>query len=88
MSLLNDPPFSLGQTLGVSSTDDGKFWAGAVKEFPDTDPTTGKLRSGRRKVCVAVRNTSAAALLPKRVVRFAVGTAGPGLFSKIGRAHV
>jgi hypothetical protein len=83
MSLLNDPPFPLGQTLGVDSTSDGKGWIGAIKEFPDIDPTTGKVRSNRRKVCVAVRNVSAGALLPKRVVRFAVGTAGAGLFATV-----
>jgi hypothetical protein len=83
MSLLIDPPFALGQTLGVSSNDDGKSWVGVVKQFPDVDPTTGKVRSGRVKVCVAVRNASGAALLPKRVVRFAVGTAGTAVFSHV-----
>lgn len=83
MSLYVDPPFDLGQTLGVSSTDDGKHWVGVVKVFPDVNPTTGAIRSGRLKKCVAVRNTSAAALLPKRVVRFAVGTAGASLFSAV-----
>jgi hypothetical protein len=83
MSLLIDPPFALGQTLGVSSNDDGKTWVGVVKQFPDVDPTTGKVRSGRIKTCVAVRNASGAALLPKRVVRFAVGTAGTAVFSHV-----
>lgn len=83
MSLLVDPPFALGQTLGVSSTSDGVGWVGAIKQFPDTDPATGKIRSNRVKTCVAVRNTSAGALLPKRVVRFAVGTAGSALFSTV-----
>lgn len=68
MSLLSDPPFAIGQTLGVSSTADGTGWVGAVKEFADTNPTTGKIRSNRRKVCVAVRNTSGGALLPKKLV--------------------
>ena len=70
MSLLVDPPFALGQTLGVSSTSDGTGWVGAVKEFTDINPTTGVIRSNRRKVCVAVRNTSGAALLPKKLVTF------------------
>lgn len=81
MSLYVDPPFSLGETLGVSSADDGKYWVGVVKVFPDVDPTTGKVRSGRLKKCVAVRNSSAGALLPKRVVQFA-GT-GTALFSEV-----
>lgn len=83
MSLYVDPPFSLGQTLGVSSTSDGTGWVGTVKVFPDVNPTTGVIRSNRVKKCVAVRNTSAGALLPKRVVRFAVGTAGTAVFSAV-----
>ena len=83
MSLMSDPPFSLGQTLGVSSTADGTGWVGAVKHFPDVDPATGKVRSNRLKTCVAVRNSSGGALLPKRVVRFKVGTAGIGVFSEV-----
>lgn len=83
MSLLSDPPFSLGQTLGVSSTADGTGWVGALKHFPDVDPATGKIRSNRLKTCVAVRNASGAALLPKRLVRFKVGTAGTAVFSEV-----
>ena len=83
MSLLNDPPFALGQTLGVSSATEGTGWVGAVKHFPDVDPATGKVRSNRVKTCVAVRNSAAAALLPKRVVRFRVGTAGTAVFAEV-----
>ena len=85
MGLQVDPPFGLGQTLGVTTPNDslvgisgsyGDNWAGCVKEFTDVNPITGQVRSNRRKVCIAVRNTSAAALLPKRVVRLAgTGTA-------------
>lgn len=74
MSLYVDPPFALGQTLGVSSATDGTGWVGAVKVFPDVDPTTGKIRSNRLKKCVAVRNASGGALLPKRVVVFKAGS--------------
>ena len=83
MSFDLDPPFGLGQTLGVSSTADGTGWVGAVKQFPDVNPSTGKVRSNRLKTCVAVRNLAAAALLPKRVVTFRVGTAGTGVFSAV-----
>lgn len=82
MSLLIDPPFALGQTLGVSSTSDGVQWVGAVKIFPDVNPTTGKIRSGRVKKCVAVRNSSGGALLPKRLVKFST-TAGTAVFSEV-----
>ena len=80
MGLQVDPPFGLGQTLGVTTPNDslvgisgsyGDNWAGCVKEFTDVNPITGQVRSNRRKVCIAVRNTSGAALLPKRVVRLA-----------------
>ena len=82
MSLLIDPPFSLGQTLGVSSTSDGVQWVGAVKIFPDVNPITGKVRSGRVKKCVAVRNASGGVLLPKRLVQFST-TAGTSVFSAV-----
>lgn len=82
MSLFDDPPFALGQTLGVSSTNDGKSWVGVVKTFPDVNPITGVVRSNRVKTCVAVRNTSGVALLPKRVVAFDTATAGPAGFSE------
>ena len=80
MGLQVDPPFGLGQTLGVTTPNDslvgisgsyGDNWVGTVKEFTDVNATTGQVRSNRRKVCIAVRNTSGAALLPKRVVRLA-----------------
>jgi hypothetical protein len=83
MSLTIDPPFALGQTLGVDSTADGKSWVGCLKQFPDVNPSTGAIRSNRLKTCIAVRNSSGGALLPKRVVRFRVGTAGTAVFSEV-----
>lgn len=83
MGLQCDPPFGLGQTLGTTGANDslvgisgtyGDNWVGAVKEFVDVNPITGKVRSNRRKVCIAVRNTSTVALLPKRVVALAAGS--------------
>lgn len=89
MGLQADPPFGLGQTLGLDGVNDslyglssgsyGDNWVGCVKEFTDVNPVNGQVRSNRRKVCIAVRNTSGAALLPKRVVRLA-GT-GKALYS-------
>jgi hypothetical protein len=91
MSLQVDPPFGLGQTWfslgsGESIKNDsyhglqsaaayGDNFTGVVKEFTDVNPVTGQVRTNRRKVCVAVKNTSAIPLLPKRVVRFSL-TAG------------
>ena len=81
MGLQADPPFGLGQTLGITSVNDslyglssgsyGDNWVGCTKEFTDVNPINGQVRSNRRKVCIAVRNTSGVALLPKRVVRLA-----------------
>jgi len=82
MSLFVDPPFSLGQTLGVTNATDGANWVGAVKNFPDVDPSTGRIRSNRVKTCVAVRNLSTIALAPKRVVSFDTGTAGLAGFTQ------
>jgi hypothetical protein len=74
MSLLVDPPFALGQTLGVTTATDGGNWVGAIKQFPDVDPVTGKVRSNRIKTCVAVRNGSGATLFAKRGVTFKAGS--------------
>lgn len=74
MSLNVDPPFALGQTLGVSSTADGVGWVGVVKQFPDVNPNTGKIRTNRVKTCIAVRNVSGVTLLPKRLVTFKSGS--------------
>ena len=74
MSLYVDPPWALGQTLGVTSATDGTGWVGAVKVFPDVDPSNGQIRSNRLKKCIAVRNASGVALLPKRVVTFKSGS--------------
>jgi len=70
MSLQIDPPFSLGQTLGVTSATDGAQWVGVVKLFPDVNPQTGAIRSSRVKKCIAVRNSSGATLYGKRAVAF------------------
>lgn len=90
MGLQVDPPFGLGQVFGPTSPNDslvgisgsyGDNWVGSVKEFADVNPVTGAVRSNRRKVCIAVRNKSGAALLPKRVVTFS--TAAGKLFSEV-----
>ncbi len=94
MGLQVDPPFGLGQTLGVTGANDslvgisgsyGDNWVGSVKEFTDVDPTTGKVRSNRRKVCIAVRNSSTIALAPKRLVQFST-TAGKVFSEVVGYA--
>jgi hypothetical protein len=74
MSLFDDPPFALGQTLGVTLATEGGNWVGAVKTFPDVNPVTGVVRSNRVKTCIAVRNTSGVILLPRRVVMFKAGS--------------
>jgi len=89
MSLMIDPPFGLGQTLGVTNATDGASWVGVIKQFPDADPVTGKIRSARLKTCVAVRNSSGATLFGKRGVTFVAGsfTAVDGYLYEDGRAN-
>lgn len=74
MSLNVDPHFPLSQTLGVTSTADGGNVVGVVKQFPDVNPVTGRIRSNRVKTCIAVRNVSGVALLPRRLVTFKAGS--------------
>jgi hypothetical protein len=74
MSLYVDPPWALGQTLGVTSATDGGGWVGAVKLFPDVDPSNGQVRSNRLKKCIAVRNSSGETLQAKRAVAFVAGS--------------
>lgn len=73
MSLYVDPPFSLGQTLGVTSATDGENWVGVVKVFPDVNPRTGKVRSNRVKKCIAVRNVATVPLAGKKLVAYKTG---------------
>jgi hypothetical protein len=97
MGLQVDPPFGLGQTwfsLGPSETlkndsyhglqsaaSYGDNFLGVVKEFTDVNPINGQVRTNRRKVCVAVKNTSTVALLPKRLVAF--NTAAGKVFTEV-----
>lgn len=68
--------------MGIqSSAAYGDNWTGTVKEFVDANPITGVVRTNRRKVCIAVKNTSAGVLLPKRLVAF--NTAAGKLFSEV-----
>ncbi|NBT35400.1 MAG: hypothetical protein EBT03_07655 [Betaproteobacteria bacterium] len=82
MSLLIDPPFGLGQTLGVTGASDGLNWVGVVKLFPDDSPITGRKRSNRVKRCIAVKNSSGVTLYGKRGVDFAAGS-----FSAVSGYH-
>jgi hypothetical protein len=88
MSLFVDPPFALGQTLGVTSATQGENWVGVVKVFPDVNPRTGQVRSNRVKKCIAVRNASGATLFGKRGVSFVAGSQGAvvGYVYEDGRA--
>jgi hypothetical protein len=74
MPILNsDPWFGRGQTLGVTDATAGDAVTGSQKVFTDTDPRTsnaGVFLSNRPVTCIAVRNTSGAALLPGAVVKF------------------
>lgn len=67
--LMADPPFSRGRTAGVSSTQ-GSSFIGVEKWSLDEEPRPGGRKSNRIVKCVAIRNTSGSALLPKQLVKF------------------
>lgn len=72
--LLADPGFGRGQTLGVTSTDQGTSVAGVQKVFTDVDPRTnnaGKHLSNRTVTCIAMRNISGSPIAGGTVVKFA-----------------
>lgn len=71
--LMTDPGFGRGQTLGVTSADQGTSVTGTQKTFLDADPRTsnaGVFLSNRAVTCIAARNTSGSAILPGTAVKF------------------
>lgn len=71
--LMTDPGFGRGQTLGVKDVSQGTSITGTQKVFTDSDPRTQKggiHLSNRAVTCIAVRNTSGAALMPGKIVAF------------------
>lgn len=75
-TLTADPGFPRGQVLGITKTyydaevGDGSHLLGVHKVFADTSPQSGQILSNETVECVAVKNTTGAALLPKTLVRF------------------
>jgi hypothetical protein len=75
-TLTADPGFGRGQTLGITvkmyeaENGDGSTVVGTRKVFRDESPITGALLSNRTVECIAVKNTSGAALLPGQVAKF------------------
>ena len=70
---MTDPGFGRGQTLGVSSVEQGSSITGTQKTFLDADPRSSKASqfySNRAVTCIAVRNASGGALLPGDAVSF------------------
>jgi len=83
MSLYDDPPIAMGQTLGLTTPNDslvgpsagyGTTVVGIVKLFPDVNPLTGKVRSNRIKKCISVKNSSGVTLYGKHLVSFKAGS--------------
>lgn len=68
-ALDSDPWFGRGQTLGVSSTDDGTSVVGTQRWFTDTNPITGAVNSNAPVKCIAMRNTSGGTLTAGQVVK-------------------
>jgi hypothetical protein len=75
-TLTADPKFSRGQVLGLlwkaydADVGDGLKVIGSRSLFLDESPITKKKLSNRTVECVAVKNTSGAALVPGSVVKF------------------
>lgn len=75
-TLTADPGFARGQVLGVTKTyydaqvGDGSHLLGVHKVFADTHPQTGQILSNETVECIAVKNVSGGALLPKTLVEF------------------
>lgn len=78
-TLVADPGFPRGQTLGITnrpyegSVGDGSHMLGTHKLFLDVDPRNQPVASNETVECVAVKNTSGGALLPKTLVKFKAG---------------
>lgn len=82
---INQMPFDIGATAGVSALADEVHWEGALFEVPDKDYTIGtnpiKARvatdsQNATKIVRCVRNNSGIALLPGRIVRYKAGSEG------------
>ena len=74
----SDPQFGRGQTLGGYQTltaNDGTTVVGFQKFFSDSDPKTSEFFSNRSVGCVALRNSTGAALLPGDVVTYLLDAA-------------
>jgi hypothetical protein len=75
-TLYADPGFGRGQTLGITvklyeaENGDGTTVIGARKAFRDESPITGVINSNRTVECIAVKNSSGAALLPGEIAMF------------------
>jgi hypothetical protein len=65
-----------GLTIDTNNLGDGKVLEGKEYHFPDVNPVTGAYNSGRTVKCRIVRNRSGIALLPGRVVSYALTAAG------------
>ena len=78
-TLVADPGFARGQVLGVTKLlydaepADGAQILGVHKVFLDVDPRNQPVASNETVECVAVKNTSGGALLPKTLVKFKAG---------------
>ena len=78
MARNENPPFARGETFYNGETIDtnnlgGLNLEGAEWVFEDVHATTGVARTGRPVRCRVVRNSSGAAMLPKRLAKFEAG---------------
>jgi|5_EtaG_2_1085323.scaffolds.fasta_scaffold00140_51 hypothetical protein len=76
-TLTTDPGFPRGSTLGITNSNtydaqvgDGSHLLGVHKVFLDTNPATQSVTTNETVECIAVKNCSGSALLPKTLVKF------------------
>jgi len=69
--------FHAGETAPTASADWNPAHQGQVRVFPNIDPNNRRVRrDGGDVICIAVRNNSGIALLPKRLVTWESGQRG------------
>lgn len=75
-TLTSDPKFARGTVLGIlwkaydADNGDGSKVIGSRVTFLDENPSTKARLSNRTVDCIAVKNASGGALLPKQIVKF------------------
>lgn len=94
-TLTTDPGFPRGSTLGITTSNtydaqvgDGSHILGVHKVFLDTNPATQSVTTNETVECIAVKNTSGGALLPKTLVKFKLAATLTEVDAAADNSHV